>query len=165
MNRTKTIRLGILGLTIVLISSISAHQSYAIETITADLSEVDENQFMQGATIYKEVSDLTTNSSLYTDIEPGDGYIYNTVSDDTMNLNFPAKVPDPENPNREFVIEVNANLNAESIETNPDTGLITYYAEPEFSTLVSGDVAIASAQLEQTSDEDATLILTLFSPQ
>lgn len=168
MNNKKTtsvlvIGLGMLGLVMILsnMGNNLQQQVYAIETITAHLSEVDDNEFMKDSTIYTEISDLTTNSSLYTDIEVGEGRIYNTISDDRMGISFPAKVPDPDNPNKQFVIDVDAYLNVKSIETDPTTGLKTYYAEPEFSTLVSGDVAMDSAELTQTDDDEAILTITM----
>lgn len=134
--------------------------SYALDTVTFDLSDGRENTFSKGTTVYEEVSNIETNSSQLQGIETGSGYTYNSVADDSISIAFPAKIPDPSNPNRMNVDDVSIRLDVNSIETKDD-GLKTFYAEPGFLGGSIGDVQVASGIVEQTSDDEAKAILIL----
>ena len=116
---------------------------------------IDEN-----AKAYDAISTIETNSSDLQGIEAGSGGGYNSVSDDSIRIAFPAKIPDPLNPNRVNVVDWNIVLDVNAIETKPD-GLKTYYGQSNMMSNNVGDLSIESGKVEQTSDTEAVATLVL----
>lgn len=140
-----------------------SNASYAqssTDAVIINLNEGRENTFDKGTQVYDSVSSIETNSSGLQGIEAGSGYTYNSVSDDTIRISFPAKIPDPVNPNKVNVNDVSVWLDVNSIETKPD-GLKIYFGEPGFMTNSVGDFEVVSGTLEQISTDEAVVTLVL----
>jgi len=129
-------------------------------TIAINLTDGSDNQYQEGATSYMKVKSIQTNVSSLQGMEPGSGYTYGSAADDTISISFPAKVPDPQNPNKVNVLDANIRLDVNSIETKPD-GLKIYYGDSDFFPNTIGDFHITEGTLEQTSNQEAVFTLKL----
>jgi hypothetical protein len=107
-----------------------------------------------------KVGSMNTTTPDFQGIKAGSGFTYSDVADDTKSVSFPAKVPDPQNPNRETVLDVNIRLNVNSIQTKSD-GLKIYDGDTGFFANEIGNYHVTKGTLEQTSNSDATLTLNL----
>jgi hypothetical protein len=135
-------------------------QTSGTNTVAINLMDGSENPYQEGATTYMKVKDIQTNVSSLKGIEAGSGYTYGSAADDTISISFPAKVPDPQNPNRVNVLDVNIRLGVNSIETKPD-GLKIYYGDSGFTSNEIGDLKVTEGALEQISNEEANFTLQL----
>lgn len=161
-NSIKLFLFVFLSTTIIFLLNIDPRYTYAQNTATViiNLNEGRENAFDEGTLVYDGVSNIETNSSEIQGIEAGSGTIYNSVSDDTIRISFPAKIPDPINPNKVSVIDASIWLDVNSIETTPD-GLKIYYGESGFLPSNIGELEVVKGTLEQISNDQAVATLVL----
>jgi hypothetical protein len=132
----------------------------ATMTLSLNLTDGSPNQYQEGSTSYMSIGSMVTNVAELNGIKAGSGYTYSSAADDTISTSFPAKVPDPQKPNRETVLYVNIRLNVNSNETKPD-GLKLYCGETGFFSNEIGNYQVTEGILEQTTNSEATLSLNL----
>lgn len=142
------------------IHSQPTQQTSGANTITINLMDGSDNPYQEGATTYMKVKSIQTNVSSLQGMEAGSGYTYGSAADDTITISFPAKVPDPQNPNKVNVLDVNIRLGVNSIETKSDGSKI-YYGESGFFSNTIGDFHVTEGDLEQTSKQEAVFTLKL----
>lgn len=137
-----------------------SQQNSEFNTVIINLMDGSPNQYQEGSTYYGKIKSVQTNMSELKGIEAGSGYTYASAADDTISVHFPAKLPDPQNPNKVNIMNVNIRLDVTSVETKPD-GLKVYYAKSGFLSNSLGDLPIVEGMLEQTSDSEAVFIVYL----
>jgi hypothetical protein len=114
-----------------------------------------------GDVLYRGIGDIKTNVPELRGLEASTG-AFSDVSarDDTLNIAFPAKLSDPQTPNKESIMDIEVTLDVNSIVTKPD-GLKIYYASLGFTPTSIGEFVVEEAVLEQTNNNEAVLKLLL----
>ncbi|MGD9671884.1 MAG: hypothetical protein AB7U98_00220 [Candidatus Nitrosocosmicus sp.] len=132
-----------------------AQQSF-VNTMTINLHNGIHDD---GSVLYREIGDIETNVSELQGIKASTG-AFSDVSarDDTLSITFPAKLPDPQTPNEESVMDIDVTLDVNSVVTKPD-GLKIYYASLGFTPTSIGEFTVVEGVLQETSNKEAVLKL------
>lgn len=136
----------------------SQEQQLLAKTVAINLSK---GLYDGGSTLYREIGSIDTNVPELQGIEVRSGAFSDaSVSDDILSISFPAKIPNPQDPNREDILDVDISLFVNSVETKPD-GMKIYYAGPGPIPSYISEFEVVEGLLEQTSKEEAVLKLLL----
>ncbi|MDN5868301.1 MAG: hypothetical protein L0H55_13015 [Candidatus Nitrosocosmicus sp.] len=131
-------------------------QQSLVNTVTINLQNGLSGD---GSILYREIGSIESNVQELQGIEVRNGTFSDaSVSDDILSISFPANVPNPQDPNRENILDGDISLFVNSVETKPD-GLKIYYAGPGPVPSYISEFEVAEGILEQTSKEGAVLKL------
>lgn len=129
------------------------------EIVIINLEHASDNPIMDGMTTY-ELEDIQTNMDSLNGIEFGSSYIKSaTVTDNSINLYGAVKIPDPFNPNKVAVEDIDIYLSVESIVTSPAGGLKNYTGSSGFRSNSIGQENFNRGELIERSNSAALLIL------
>lgn len=114
-----------------------------------------------GSILYREIGDIETNVPQLQGLEvQTEAFSDVSARNDTLSIAFPAKLPDPQTPNKVSVMDIDVTLDVNSVVTKPN-GLKIYYASIGFTPTSIGEFVVVEGVLEQTSNKEAVLKLLL----
>ncbi len=129
------------------------------EIVMINLIHPSDNPIVDGMTTY-ELEEINTNIDSLKGIEFGSSYIKSaTVTDNSINLYGAVKIPDPFNPNKVAVEDIDIYLSVESIETSPTGGLNNYTGNSGYRSNSIGQENFSRGELIVRGNSAALLIL------
>jgi hypothetical protein len=136
-------------------------QQSFVNTVTITLQNGLSND---DSILYREIEDIETNIPELKGLIASTGAFSDiSAKDDTLSIVFPAKLPEPQNPNPDrenTIMNIDVSLDVNSVVTKPD-GLKIYYASIGFTPTYIGEFKVVEGVLEQTSNDKAVLKLLL----
>ena len=135
-----------------------SNQQSFVNTVTINLKNGLHDD---GSVLYREIGNIETNVPELQGLEASSGSFSDvSATADTLSIKFPAKLPDPQNPDGDKIIDIDVTLDINSVITKPD-GLKIHYASLGFTPTSIEEFVVVEGVLEQTSNKEAELKLLL----